>query len=187
MTVNIPNILTVMRLLLTPLFVIFLLKHLYASALMVFIIACISDSLDGVLARFLNQKTAFGAYLDPMADKVLLITAFVSLAILKMIPGWLAVIVISRDVLITIGISIFTISNIKYQVKPSVVSKCTTVLQSLTITAALINLVFSVSSLILVSLYWVTAIFTVISGTHYLYIGLNLLQGVVNNGNHPDV
>ncbi len=187
MTVNIPNILTVMRLLLTPLFVIFLLKDLYASALMVFIIACISDSLDGVLARFLNQKTAFGAYLDPMADKVLLITAFVSLAILKMIPGWLAVIVISRDVLITIGISIFTISNIKYQVKPSVISKCTTVFQSLAIIAALINLVFSVSSLIVISLYWVTAIFTVISGIHYLYIGLNLLQDVVNNGNHIDL
>jgi cardiolipin synthase len=186
MTVNIPNILTVMRLLLTPLFVIFLLKHLYASALLVFVIACISDSLDGILARFLNQKTAFGAYLDPIADKVLLITAFVSLAILKMIPGWLAVIVISRDILITIGISVFTISNIKYQVKPSVVSKCTTVLQSLTIIAALVNLVFSVSSLIMVSLYWATATFTVISGIHYLYIGLNLLQGVVHNENPPD-
>ncbi len=186
MTVNIPNILTVIRLLLTPLFVIFLLKHLYTSALIVFIIACISDSLDGVLARFLNQKTAFGAYLDPIADKVLLITAFVSLAIFKMIPGWLSVVVISRDVLITIGISIFTISNIKYQVKPSVVSKCSTVIQSLTITAALINLVLPVSSLILVVLYWIAAIFTIISGTHYLYIGLNLLQDVANNGNHTD-
>jgi len=185
-TVNIPNILTVVRLLLTPLFVIFLLKNLYGSSLIVFIIACISDSLDGILARFLNQKTAFGAHLDPMADKVLLITAFVSLAILKIIPGWLAVVVISRDVLITIGISIFTISNIKYHVKPSVVSKCTTVIQSLTIMAALMNLIFSMPPLMVVSLYWVAAIFTITSGTHYLYIGLNLLQGVVNNDKHSD-
>lgn len=177
--------LTVIRLLLTPLFVIFLLKHLYASALMVFVIACISDSLDGLLARFLNQKTAFGAYLDPMADKVLLITAFVSLAILEMIPGWLAVIVISRDVLISIGISIFTISNVKYKVKPAVISKCTTVFQSLTIIAALVNLVYFTPFYILISLYWITAVFTIVSGIHYLYKGLNLLQGVVNN-HHPN-
>ncbi|MEA1899712.1 MAG: CDP-alcohol phosphatidyltransferase family protein, partial [Thermodesulfobacteriota bacterium] len=100
MTINIPNILTVIRILLTPLFVIFLLRNLFSFALLVFTIAAISDALDGLFARYFNQHTALGAYLDPIADKLLLTSAFVSLAILKIVPGWLTVIVISRDILI---------------------------------------------------------------------------------------
>ncbi|MBT8352055.1 MAG: CDP-alcohol phosphatidyltransferase family protein, partial [Deltaproteobacteria bacterium] len=86
---NIPNILTLLRILLTPLFVIFLLKHLYSFALIVFTLAGISDGLDGFIARYLNQRTTLGAYLDPIADKLLVTAAYVSLAILNIIPPWL--------------------------------------------------------------------------------------------------
>ncbi|MCD4787542.1 MAG: CDP-alcohol phosphatidyltransferase family protein, partial [Desulfobacterales bacterium] len=139
MTINIPNILTVIRILLTPLFVIFLLKNLFSFALLVFTIAAISDALDGLFARYFNQHTALGAYLDPIADKLLLTSAFVSLAILKIVPGWLTVIVISRDILILLGVVIFAMTNIDFEVKPSIASKCTTVAQLSTVFLALLN------------------------------------------------
>ena len=93
------------RILLTPLFVIFLIRGLYVPALFVFTIAAVSDGLDGFIARVFNQRTILGAYLDPIADKLLLSSAFVSLAVLDILPAWLTVIVISRDVIIFMGIA----------------------------------------------------------------------------------
>ena len=176
LTINIPNILTVIRILLTPLFVIFLLRNLFSFALLVFTIAAISDALDGLFARYFNQHTALGAFLDPLADKLLLTSAFVSLAILKIIPGWLTVIVISRDILISLGVAIFAMTNINFEVKPSVVSKCTTVAQIATVFLALFNPKLPDFYMIQWLLYWLTAGLTIISGLHYIYIGLNILQ-----------
>ena len=79
--INIPNILTIIRILLIPLFIIFLLKNMFHLALLVFTIAAISDALDGLIARYLDQRTLLGAYLDPLADKLLLSSAFIILAI----------------------------------------------------------------------------------------------------------
>ena len=124
--INIPNILTVARILLTPLFIILLIKNLFAHALIVFTLAGISDGLDGFIARYFNQRTVMGSYLDPIADKFLLSAAFITLAILRIIPAWLTVIVISRDILILAGIAVFSITDIKVNIKPSIVSKFTT-------------------------------------------------------------
>jgi len=181
LSLNIPNILTVIRILLTPLFVIFLIKNLYSCALLTFTVAGISDGLDGLLARYFNQRTVLGAYLDPIADKLLLTSAFVSLAILKVIPGWLTVIVISRDILITIGIVIFSIVNIDFVVKPSIASKCTTVSQLATVFLTLLSLSIPITIFIKFPLYWLTAVLTIISGLHYIYIGLNILQNASLN------
>jgi len=181
LSLNIPNILTVIRILLTPLFVIFLIKNLYSCALLTFTVAGISDGLDGLLARYFNQRTVLGAYLDPIADKLLLTSAFVSLAILKVIPGWLTVIVISRDILITIGIVIFSIVNIDFVVKPSIASKCTTVSQLATVFLTLLSLSIPITIFIKFPLYWLTAALTIISGLHYIYIGLNILQNASLN------
>lgn len=181
MTISIPNILTVIRILLTPLFVIFLLRNLFSFALLVFAIAAISDALDGLFARYFNQHTVLGAYLDPIADKLLLTSAFVSLAILKIVPGWLTVIVISRDILILLGVAIFAITNINFEVKPSVVSKCTTVAQLSTVFLALLNPKLPDFYMIQWSLYWLTAGLTIISCLHYIYIGLNILQTASEN------
>ena len=100
---NIPNLLTLLRIILVPVIVILLIQGLFLKALIVFVVAAFSDVLDGFLARILRQKTALGAYLDPIADKALLASSFVTLSILHVIPGWLAVIVISRDVIILLG------------------------------------------------------------------------------------
>jgi cardiolipin synthase len=180
---NIPNLLTIIRILLTPLFVILLLKDLFGLALAIFTIAGISDALDGVIARYYNQRTMLGAYLDPIADKILLSSAFIGLAVLKIIPGWLSVIVISREVLIFTGIAVFTITEKKYKVRPSIVSKCTTAVQISTIFITLLNV--NITGLISMRelLYWITAGLTVISGFHYIYIGMNILQ---NNSNISD-
>jgi len=176
MPINLPNLLTIIRILLTPLFVIVLLKDLYGPALLIFTIAGISDGLDGFIARYFNQRTTLGAYLDPIADKLLLVSAFVSLAILKIVPSWVTVIVISRDVLIIMGIAIFTLTEKRYKIKPSIVSKITTVAQITTIIFALVNLHIAGYSVLMATLFWVTAGLTTVSGLHYIYYGMNILQ-----------
>jgi len=181
MNINIPNILTIIRILLVPLFVIALTKDLFFSALLVFTVAGLSDGLDGLLARYFNQRTVLGAYLDPIADKLLIISAFVSLAILKIIPGWLTVIVISRDVLILLGIAIFSINDITVDIKPSFISKCTTVAQISTVIFILLDPEISGAELIKNSLYWLTAGLSILSGFHYIYKGMNILQAASLN------
>ena len=175
-TLNIPNMLTILRILLTPLFVIFMLRDLFTHALMIFAIAGISDGLDGLLARYFDQRTELGAYLDPIADKFLLMAAFISLAVLKIIPAWLTVIVISRDVLIVIGIGVFSITNVNVQIKPSLVSKCTTLFQLLTVFLALLSTETAVATQLKQLLYWATAALTALSGMHYIYLGMSILQ-----------
>lgn len=165
-----------MRILLTPLFVIFLLKDMFHFALIVFTVAAISDILDGLLARYFNQHSLLGAYLDPIADKLLLASAFVSLAVLKTVPAWLAVIVLSRDILIITGIAVFAISDIHIEMNPSLVSKWTTVAQVLTIFLILLNPMIPGIQTIKWLLFWITAGLTIVSGLHYVYFGLNVLQ-----------
>jgi len=181
--INIPNFLTICRILLTPVFVILLLKDLRFSAFIVFSIAGISDALDGLIARCFNMRTVLGAYLDPLADKLLLTSAFVSLAVLKIIPEWLAVIVISRDVLIVLGIGVFSITDIRVEIRPSLVSKCTTMFQIATVIASLLELDFIPAKIVKQGLFWITSGFTVMSGFHYLYNGLSILQSALGNNN----
>jgi len=176
LTINIPNILTVLRILVTPLFVIFLIRNQHGYALLVFVFAGVSDGLDGLIARWLNQRSDLGAVLDPIADKLLLTAAYITLGILKDIPGWLAVLVISRDVLIVTGIAVLTFADIHFDIRPSLVSKWTTVFQILLIGVSLLELDFSGAQTLQAVLGWVTAGMTVLSGLHYTYLGLNILQ-----------
>lgn len=176
LTINIPNILTVLRILVTPLFVIFLIRNQHGYALLVFVFAGVSDGLDGLIARWLNQRSDLGAVLDPIADKLLLTAAYITLGILKDIPGWLAVLVISRDVLIVTGIALLTFADIPFDIRPSLVSKWTTVFQILLIGVSLLELDFSGAQTLQAVLGWVTAGMTVLSGLHYTYLGLHILQ-----------
>jgi len=174
--ISIPNILTVSRILLIPLFVIFMLRDMTHLALMVFTYAAISDGLDGLLARYFNQRTVLGAYLDPLADKLLLISAFVLLATLKMIPVWLTVLVISRDVLIMLGFAIFAVIDVRVEAKPTIISKWNTVSQLLTVFLVLMEPTFSGAILVKRTLFWITGALTTLTGFHYVYVGLNILQ-----------
>lgn len=176
--INIPNILTLLRVLLTPLFAIFLMRHHFGDALLVFAIAALSDGLDGLAARIFRQYTTLGSYLDPAADKLLLVTAFVTLGIQKLMPNWLAVIVISRDVVILFGVALFTIIGREFHPKPSILSKITTVAQIASVLCVLSahHVQQLAQSQIQQPLFWFTAAMTVVSGLQYIYRGLGLLQ-----------
>ena len=171
---NVPNFLTLLRILLVPLIVIFLMDGAYLKALIIFFVSGITDALDGFLARLLHQKTVLGAYLDPIADKALLVTCFLTLAIEGIIPGWLTVIVISRDVIILAGTFMLFMMSIPFEIKPILVSKATTALQIITVLLVLClkSLPGSFDFSWLLFLYWLTALFTVVSGLQYILVGL---------------
>ncbi|MDO9559270.1 MAG: CDP-alcohol phosphatidyltransferase family protein [Syntrophales bacterium] len=176
---NIPNFLTLLRIVLVPVLVIFLINMAFLKALILFACLGLTDALDGFLARILNQQTVLGSYLDPIADKVLITSCFLALAILKVIPGWLAVVVISRDVIILLGISVLSIMNITFKVQPLFVSKVTTTLQIAAVFFALFFKAFpllTIDSAWLLLLYWSTAVFTVLSGYRYVVKGVKLIN-----------
>lgn len=172
---NLPNLLTLIRIILTPLLVILLIDGKFVEALIVFTIAGITDGLDGLIARWMRQKTRIGAILDPIADKLLLTSAYVTLAIIGFLPGWLAVTVISRDVIIVFGVLILFLFQGGVEIHPSVLGKITTVAQLGTIFMVLVNHDLGWFSRILPFLYIATALITVISGLHYMYLGTRFL------------
>ena len=182
--INIPNFLTLLRILVTPLFVIFMIRGQYQLSLLVFFLAGISDGLDGFFARWFNQKTVLGAHLDPIADKLLLISAFITLAVQHIIPSWLAVVVISRDILIIMGIAILHFFNIAFSIRPSMISKCTTAAQLATVLLVLLSFEVLAVCPMLQPFFWITTILTTASGLHYVYLGISILnkepQGPVN-------
>lgn len=175
---NIPNLLSLLRLVLVPVVVILLMDGSYLKALIVFGVSGLSDGLDGFLARILKQQTRLGAYLDPIADKALLASSFLTLAILGIIPGWLTVIVISRDCIILLGIAVLSMMSISFEIHPAFVSKVTTMLQLLTIllVLALRGLTDTGAPQWLPLVYWLTAFFTILSGLGYLIRGIRLIN-----------
>lgn len=176
LTINIPNFITVVRILITPLFVIFLLRDMFPIAILIFSIAGISDGLDGFIARCFNQRTELGAYLDPIADKFLLMASFVTLGAQQHIPGWLAVIVISRDIVIVMGIAVLSIMDIKIRIHPTLISKVTTFAQLITVFLTLLYPGAPMVPMAKYVMFWITAAFTTISGLHYMVVGLNTLH-----------
>lgn len=148
---NLPNYLTLLRILLCAAFVTSLIyytperAYFACAALALFVTACVTDAVDGFLARRFNQKTALGSALDPIADKLLLLSGFVSLSYLTnlpeamRIPPWVTITVITRDVLITIGAGALFLSTGKLKIEPLFVGKLTTVSQMLALFLCLVS------------------------------------------------
>ena len=178
---NLPNWITVIRILLIPFFVMMLLKYRQTHldcfryyALGVFILAVLSDAIDGAIARIRRQKTALGALLDPLADKLLLLTAVLLLSLpitgLTQLPIWIPVTFISRDLMLIFGAVVIYIHNNKLTVAPNIYGKVTTVCQMLTIIWILFR--FPLSNIV-----WRTAgFFTILSGIIYVYQGSKQLE-----------
>jgi cardiolipin synthase (CMP-forming) len=116
---TIPNLITLARILLTPLFIIFLIQGRYKQALWVFLLAGLSDMADGLIARAWQQKSPLGALLDPLADKLLMGSSFITLSIYRLIPPWLTVIVLSRDVVLVLGVVLFKLVNFPWWCGPA--------------------------------------------------------------------
>jgi len=167
----IPNILTLWRVAATPILIVLLKDETYHLALAVFILAGVSDALDGYLAKRFGYETRFGAILDPVADKVLLVSCFVMLTLLDLLPFWLMVLVAFRDVLIVGGYLILSTLNGSVTMQPSVVSKINTAMQILLVAfvlaqqSGLSHLASAVSSLVVV-----VAVTTVWSGAQYVWV-----------------
>jgi cardiolipin synthase len=174
---NLPNIMTLARVLLIPLFVILIINKSFGGALVTFAVAGITDGIDGMIARITHKRTELGAYLDPIADKLLLSSAFITLAIIEMLPSWLAVIVITRDVIILVGFFVLLLTNHRPKIHPSLVSKVTTVFQISTILVVLMAGYYPVFNQLSTIAIYGTSIFTILSGTHYIYIGTRILNG----------
>ena len=170
---TIPNGITLIRLALTPFFVLGVVEGNYRFALVIFVVAGLSDGLDGLLARLLGMRSLFGTYLDPIADKVLLVSAFVSLTVPEpgavRIPLWLTVMALSRDILIVLVALLLYLGAGVREFLPSIWGKLTTVLQVFTVGAVLVaNVVDVVPPWLLVVMYYTTLIFIVISGLNYV-------------------
>jgi cardiolipin synthase len=183
---TIPNVITLIRILLTPIFIIFLIQGQYRRALVVFLLAGVSDLADGLIARVWQQKSRLGSYLDPLADKILMAASFVTLSIYRQIPPWLTVVVLSRDVVLGLGVLIFRLADIPLIVRPSLAGKWTTTLQLSTVGLVLLNKIWPISPLVLWAFFWSTGILTTVSGVQYLYYGIQMMNQAHGNGPQED-
>ncbi len=143
---------------------------------MVFLIAGLTDALDGLLARFLNQKSRLGSHIDPLADKFLLVTSFLLLWNIGEIPFWLASITVGRDLLILCGFFVLLFCRVPFEIKPLVSSKLTTFFQLGTIFTLLGKPFLELSGWMYTALFFITAGFSILSGAQYLFNGLFLLK-----------
>lgn len=175
-SLTIPNLITMVRILATPLFVIFLLQNAYGRALLIFIIAGLSDLADGYIARNFQQKSPLGALLDPLADKLLMTASYLTLGYFEKIPAWLTVVVISRDVIILGGIIILKLFAVNFRIDPAQVSKWATAAQILTVFLAIFRQLTGLPMWVLLLSCWLTVILTISSGLVYLMRGLQLLN-----------
>ncbi|MEX3008255.1 CDP-alcohol phosphatidyltransferase family protein [Hoeflea sp. TYP-13] len=175
---TIPNIITFMRFLMVPAVVYALLLGEMMPAFVIFVIAGISDGVDGFIARQFNQQSELGAYLDPIADKLLLVTVFIMLAILGFLPHWLVVLVVSRDVLIVIAVILSSVMAQPVAVNPIFVSKANTAFQIALASVVLAELAFGVTfgDLRLILIYSVAAL-TILSAAAYLKVWVDHMAG----------
>ncbi len=124
-----PNLITLARLLLVPVIISMIVDGRWELAFFVFVVAGVSDAVDGFLAKRFGLSSELGAYLDPVADKALLVSIFVSLALVRVIPPWLAILVVSRDVLIIGAILMARVLDRPMLIRPLTISKANTTLQ----------------------------------------------------------
>lgn len=178
---NLPNWITLLRILLIPFFVAMLLKYRQMHveyfryyAIGIFALAVITDALDGAIARIRHKKTQLGTLLDPLADKLLLLSAVLLLSTpisgLRQLPIWIPVTFISRDLMLIFGAIVVYMQNQKITVKPNLLGKVTTFTQMLTVIWVLLLFPFP-------QIVWRTAgFFTILSGIFYLYKGSKQLK-----------
>ena len=169
---HLPNVITLARVALVPVLILLLKDQDYTAALIVFVVAGLSDALDGYLAKRLNVQSRLGAVLDPAADKLLLVSAYVMLTVLGHIPFWLVLVVAFRDLLIVGGYLLYTSHAGPVKMRPSFVSKLNTFLQITLVTVILAQQAAGLAWLPAEALIYAVLASTVLSGAHYLWLWL---------------
>ena len=195
---NVPNILTVFRILLTPLFIYLLFSDFLFSnlfALLVFVLASITDAYDGYYARKYNVETEIGNFLDPLADKILVSSAFISFYLLALIDLWMVVVILFRDLLITF-LRIAMKRN-GYSLKTSRIAKSKTAVQLTLIIFTLVFLTFDGAGLnsllvfnkfilennIVYNATFIVSLFTIYTGLRYFQNNYDLIKKIIWNEN----
>ncbi len=185
--ITVPNLLTIFRMVLIPVFVTFLFYQRFLFALAAFVIAGVTDGLDGLLARRFDQRSQLGTVLDPIADKLMLVTAFVVLSMRSVfppplpghlpIPFWVTVAVISRDVFIVVGAAAINIMTGFRGFRPSWLGKFNTTVQIVAIAIIILAGSFPYGTgYYLPTLYVIVFALAVLSGAHYVFFASKLMN-----------
>ncbi len=174
-----PNQLTMLRMALVPFLAVCLVYNKIGIAILVFLVAGITDMLDGLIARHYGQQTTLGVFLDPIADKLLLVTSFTLLSLQSInltvrIPLWLTISVISRDLLLVLGVLVFNLTIGNKSFPPSLLGKITTVVQLLLIMMVLVSNYMGKAVIFINVVTYAALILTISSGTHYMIQGMRI-------------
>ena len=186
---TLPNFLTLLRIIAIPVFLVFLVNHDYAAGFMLFLAASVTDAVDGAIARLTDSKSDLGAVLDPVADKLLITSSFVVLGLAGVMPAWLVVVVISRDVIIITGyFTVYFVHSETMPVDPTPLGKVNTFFELFTVGFVLVEAARPALPLEEVNriMQLLTAATSAASGTQYVYQGLLWHQRRSTVGDSPN-
>ena len=180
---SMPNLLTLLRLFFIPFIIIAILDHRAVLALSLFIVAGVSDALDGLLARLLHQRTKLGEYLDPIADKLLLSSLFLVFSLTHRVAWRITVLVFSRDILMLIIGAVLYMTNTVRDMRPTLLGKLATAVQIGTLFVVLLADVSREPWILIMRKIglWGTIILTVLSGMHYMYLVAKRMRSQTSN------
>ncbi len=164
---NLPNLLSLFRLFVTAFFILLIAYERYGLALFLFLLQALSDLLDGFFARRMGAKTSLGAYLDPLADKVMLSSSYIVLCFQRIVPLWLVSAVLIRDLVISLGFFVIVKRGLTMSPVPSFISKMTTVFQMTTVVYVLLFAGRTFEPFF----FYTTALLTAVSGCQYVFAG----------------
>jgi len=174
---NLPNLLTVLRMVLLPFFLFFLVDGRYGTALIIFFIASISDALDGFIARKFHQVTELGKLLDPAADKIFLLSTFTAFYLLGLIPLWFFITGIVKDLVVLAGSACIHLKHKKLDIVPTFAGKASTAFQMATVLLILFHGMGYVTKETLLAAMIATASILFYSTSSYVIIGIRIYKG----------
>ncbi|MEE8449351.1 MAG: CDP-alcohol phosphatidyltransferase family protein [Thermodesulfobacteriota bacterium] len=174
---TIANLLTGARILAVPVFLVLVLSHYYLLALVLFFLAGVSDIIDGAIARFYNQKSRLGSFLDPIADKLLISSSFIVLAIVGLVPIWMMALVLARDLVILAGVLFLFFASKEFNLEPSMWGKVATAAQCSLIFLVLAAVGGWEITFLTAIASTATVLTTIISGLLYVSLGVKVFQG----------
>lgn len=170
---TVPNFLTLLRMAMVPFFVLAVSGANFELALWIFIVAGITDALDGFVARRMDMRSLIGAYLDPIADKMLITVAYISLTVPQgqavVIPLWLTILALFRDfVIMVVAVVLYQVEGLR-EFPPSALGRATTFAQVLTVSVVLLANVVAIPAMIPVSCFYLSFFLIILSGFNYIY------------------
>ncbi len=178
LSINLPNVVTLCRVCLVPVIFWLLVSGNTAAAFFAFLAAGLSDAIDGYLAKRFNLQTELGAYLDPLADKLLITSIYVALGVAGQIPSWLVIAVVSRDILILLGVMLVWMLGRPLHIHPLAISKANTAAQLTLAAVVLADAAFGLGAdAVRLALVWITGTLTLLSLAAYMRQWLALVAG----------